>query len=123
MSALSDATRLLATTLQQVAGESVSYVRGATTLTGLIATPDAQTYEVQDANGFMVTVQSFDWLFTATDLVIDDTRFEPRSGDQIVATLNGVLQTFEVMPVGTRPPAEAADADGIMVVAHSKRVS
>ena len=123
MNALSDAVAGLAATLKAVAGESVRYSRGSTTSDPITAVSDVQTYEVLDQQGVPISVLSYDFLFTTTDIVIGSAQVEPRPGDRIAATLNGVACVFEGMPLGTQPCAEWAEPDGIMLVVHTKRVT
>jgi hypothetical protein len=123
MSALSDAVAGLAGTLKSVAGESVVYTRGPTSSDPITAVSDVQTYEVLDQQGVPISVLSYDFLFTTIDIVIDSAQIEPRSGDRIAATLNGIPCAFEVLPLGTKPCAEWVEPDGIMLVVHTKKLA
>ena len=123
MSALSDAVAGLAATLKNVAGESVVYTRGPTSSAPITAVSDVQTYEVLDQQGIPISVLSYDFLFTTADIVVGSAQIEPRPGDRIATTLNGVACTFEVMPLGTKPCAEWAEPDGIMLIVHTKKVA
>ena len=123
MSALTDAVAGFATALQGVAGETVTYSRQSSQITGLSGVPDNQDYEVVDAEGFASVIPSYDWLVTATDLVLSGSAIVPRPGDRISGMLNGVAMVFEVMPIGTKPACEPVDPDGLMLLVHSKRVS
>ncbi len=121
--ALSHAVAGLAATLKSVAGESVVYSRGSASSDPLTAVSDMQTYEVLDQQGVPISVLSYDFLFTTTDIVIGSDQIEPRSGDRIAATLNGAACVFEVVPLGTKPCAEWAEPDGIMLIVHTKKVA
>lgn len=123
MSALSDAVAGLAATLKNVAGESVVYTRGPMSSDPITAVSDVQTYEVLDQQGIPISVLSYDFLFTTSDIVIGSDQIEPRSGDRIAATLNGTPCVFEVVPLGNKPCAEWAEPDGIMLVVHTKKLA
>lgn len=109
--------------MKNVAGESAVYTRGPMSSSPITAVSDVQTYEVLDQQGIPISLLSYDFLFTTTDIVIDSAQIEPRSGDRIATTLNGIPCVFEVMPLGTKPCAEWAEPDGIMLVVHTKKLA
>lgn len=110
----------LAEKLQSAAGRSITYRRGSQVAT-LTATPQKQDYEVTDDDGIPRREVYYDWTFAAADLdFVDGETIEPRPGDRIIETLNGVEFTYEVMPIGKRPAAEWTDTAGVMRTVHTK---
>jgi hypothetical protein len=80
-------------------------------------------YEViDDETGLPTRVISYDWRFIAAELFLGDERVTPRVGDRWKPTIDGCQETYEVMPLGKRPCFERADASGVLLTIHTKRV-
>jgi len=108
----------LAGQLKTHAGESVTYQRGASSVT-LTATRIAKEYEVADASGFPERLIAIDWTLTAAELLVASVQREPRPGDLII---DGDGEKYELMPVGTAPCFEPHDSAETMLLLHTKRI-
>lgn len=108
--------------LKTAGGRSVVYRRGAVISSPIVGTVGRHEYDVTDNDGITTTVVMDDWIFTATDLVLDAVQIEPRVGDYIEETLNGFTNQYQVLPVNDRPAWEWFDTSGILLRVHSKRV-
>ena len=113
----------LAGKLQSSAGVSVVYHRGATQSGTITATPSQHEYDVIGTDDMLTSVLSYDWTFTAADIAISGSAIQPRPGDRIVASVNGVSQTYEVSPMKPKPCFERLDTSGILLFVHSKLVA
>lgn len=121
---LQDGATWLAGQLKDHAGRSVVLRRQGqaltTTLTGTVV---AQEYEVLDEEtGVVVTLLSYDWVFTASDYKLAGVQATALPYDRFEETLNGAAVVFEVMPIGKKPCWEWFDTSGIMILVHSKKV-
>lgn len=121
MSFLTDGIDWLNAQLQQHAGRSATYTRGAYSVT-ITATVVVHDYEVQDEAGIATVVNSFDLIVQRSTLILNGSAIDPRPGDRVAATLGGAAVVLEVMPIGRRPCVEWLDEDGTMVTIHAKRV-
>jgi hypothetical protein len=121
--ALARAALGMALTLERLAGVEGVYVRGDAESEPITAVPVQHEYEViDDETGLPTKVLSYDWRFTASALVIADEPITPRKGDRWRATIEDAEETYEVLPVGKRPCFERADASGVLLVVHTKKV-
>lgn len=109
--------------LQTAAGMVGTYRQDHRTSAAITATVTEQMYEVTDAEGMTTSMLSHDWTFTAAELVIEGNQVTPRPRDTWKPTINGNLETYEVLPLGNRPCFERMDTSGILIVVHTKRVA
>ena len=110
--------------LKRLAGLAGVYARGATESEPIIGVPTQHEYEVEDdETGLPTKVISYDWTFTASELVLGGNVITPRSGDHWTSTIEGAEETYEVLPIGKRPCFERRDPSGILLVVHTKKVS
>jgi hypothetical protein len=79
-------------------------------------------YEIVDTEGFGVTMLSRDYILHAADLILSGSEIVPRSGDQMVETIRGASQTYEVMALGNLKEYEPLDTDGVLLLVHTKRI-
>lgn len=119
---LQDGAAWLGRQLKAVAGVTVAYHRGSSSVSGITATVSQHEYEVLDTDGIMVLIKSRDYIVHAADLVLSGSSITPRSGDRIVETIGGVSQTFEIMPLGAQNEYEPLDTDGVLLRIHTKKV-
>jgi hypothetical protein len=110
----------LAGKLQAAAGRSVTlhWRNKSVAVTGTVT---LQQYEVVDENGLTTLVESWDWTFTAAELLLDGQSVRPTKGYWLSETLNSEEVRYDVMPVGSKPPTETVDAFETLVVVHTKR--
>jgi len=108
--------------LQAAAGVEVWYVRRSNCVP-ITAWPTIHEYEVLDEDGIPTRVLSYDWAFVAAELVLGGQPIEPRPGDLVVETVDGLECPFEAMPLGKKPCFERLDASGQLIVVHTKQVS
>jgi hypothetical protein len=95
-----------APTLDDQFGASVVLLRSTHQTAPFVATWANVTHEVQDDRGLPQRWTGRDFILPADKLVIDSQQIEPRSGDQLTLTENGVTLTFALLPVGKLPAAE-----------------
>lgn len=105
--------------LKTSAGLSVVVQQGKRTVEGLTGWVGKHDHLVVDAEGFTTSVTSHDWEFVAADL---PSGFEFRVGAVITATINGVEEKYEAVPLGKRPAIENKDTSGVMLVVHTNKV-
>ena len=113
----------MAQSLKRLAGLEGVYARGATESEPITGVPTQHQYEVVDGEtGLPTSVISYDWTFTAADLVVAGSPMKPRSGDRVKETLNGEPIEFEVLPIGKLPCSEWLDTSGVLLLVHTKKV-
>ena len=128
MSMLTDAVAGLAEVLQTAAAEPGKYSRDPNgwPYADIKATPAVNEYEIIDQHTLLPTkVLCHDWIFEAADLVIPGIvdAITPRPGDRWKPTVNGVEETYEVMPLEKRPCFERFDTAGTLLLVHTKKVA
>jgi hypothetical protein len=67
-------------------------------------------------------VLSYDWTIVAADLVANGAPLILRPGAIVTETLNGVLEKYEAMTLGTEPCFQRADSSGILMTLHTKKI-
>lgn len=118
MNMLDDSATWLAGQLTDNVARSVTYSRGVTSAT-VSGTLSSKLYSVMDEEGFVTAVQSSDWTFIASDLVVSGSTITPRPGDRI--TYGSAV--YEARPMGDGQAYETLDANGTLIVVHTKRVA
>ena len=114
----------MAHSLNRLAGIEGTYARGRCGSEPIRGVPVQHEYEVIDeASGLPTRVISYDWRFVAAELRLGNELVTPRTGDCWTTTIGGCEETYEVMPLGKRPCFERADASGVLLLIHTKRVS
>ena len=109
--------------LKRLAGLAGVYARGATESEPIIGVPTQHEYEViDDETGLPSKVISYDWTFTAAELLLGGDVITPRSGDRWKPTIDGTQETYEVLPIGRRPCVERFDASGKLLLVHTKKL-
>jgi hypothetical protein len=113
----------MAQSLKRLAGLEGVYARGAIESEPIIGVPTQHEYEVEDnETGLPTRVISYDWRFTASELVLGGNVITPRSGDRWKPTIGDVEETYEVLPIGKRPCFERLDTSGVLLLVHTKKV-
>lgn len=129
MNLLANAVNTLAATLTGAAAYSGDYQRYGGGSARIRASLVVRDYEVQDEEGLVTQVRSYDWLFRVEDI---KSFMPPIPGDrwnvrdyQLIGEQDEDLEEvpFEAMNIGTRPCFEPHDAQGIMVIVHTKKVA
>jgi ureidoglycolate hydrolase len=80
MSAQSDALAAAYATLEDHAGQTVTYARGAASAS-LTAVPGQSDFETIDQDGTSHTARQVDWLITASALILSGAQTEPAAGE------------------------------------------
>jgi hypothetical protein len=129
VTAVTDAIKTMAGSLQGMAGLRGDYSRYGGSSKGMIhGVLTERDYQVMDEQGIVTNVKSHDWLFTAEDL---GRLMPPMPGDRWkVNTFYGMYGAqqddlelpYEAMEIGNKPCFESHDGQGVMVVVHMKRV-
>jgi hypothetical protein len=114
---------LFADTLDVLAdhfGDSVSYYRSSSSVV-LTVTPSTRLYRIVDSEGLPTSVQSEDFQFLTTDLVIGGVEVAPQIGDRIKRTVGSQVRVYEVLPLGDKPCYERRVSE-TLTIAHTKFV-
>lgn len=113
----------LAGQLKASAGRTVTYCRGAGTVS-LTATVGRTLMRLADGQGgTFVEWTDRDYLFPAADLILSGSLTEPARGDQIRDTDEaGNVVVYEVLAPGGEPPWRYSDPQGVMLRVHTKLV-
>lgn len=123
MSAFARITQtVMSATRDKVAGVSVEYFVGDTSVTGGIAeaVPSETRTQSDDANGVKLTSTVRDWSIKAADIVIGGIVTEPAQGHKIKWTNNGRKEIYQVNPVGKEKCFRRMDREGTMLRIHTK---
>ena len=78
---------------------TVTYRRGISTVE-IPATVAATRFEVDEGYGIIVKQQMRDYLIATAALVLDGEEVLPEPGDDILDEYDGVIQVYEVTPLG-----------------------
>jgi hypothetical protein len=110
-----------AKSLQQHSGYDVVIIRGPRKSSAIRAVLSSSVHNVYDEiTGIPTKIQSSDWIFTKSEVIVGGKAIELLAGDIITATILGVSRTFEVFPIAKRPCVEPHDASGLMIVVHTQ---
>jgi hypothetical protein len=104
---LQSAIAALDTIRQSNFAQSITYVRGSTSITGVSASPQQQEFATDNMDGTVTVLRMTAWIITADDL--SELGTPPHRGDKIQQTLDGVTHVYEVLPPGGGPVYEEAD--------------
>lgn len=115
MSAFADAAAEVAETLAEEVGESVTYARGATSVT-LTAVVGQSSETTVDDKGNMLVVRLRDFLVRRSVLTLG----EPKTGDRITRADGSI---WEVSPTSNDRGFRDSDNHGVSWRIHTKRVS
>lgn len=118
------AGKALEIALQAHAAGAVTYSRGANTVT-LRAAPGRTLYERETAAGIIETVESKDFLFKTSELILGGSQTLPQRGDKLTEsdTETGKVYTYEVTGPGTEAVYRFADPMRRVIRLHTKQVS
>lgn len=108
--------------IREMYGVSVVYSCAAGEITGITAIADVADYQLVSDDGFPMAVRSRDYTLDVADMQIDSVPVTPSPGHRITEIINGVAQTFEVVPIGNRP-AQQLSPNGTRWLVHTKRVA
>jgi hypothetical protein len=121
MSAFGDAIAQGLASIGDVAGETVTYTRGADTIGGLTAVPGSTKFGTEEVEGFGIGFVSNDWIFDAAKLLIAGVKITPKRGDLVKWTKGGVQRMYEVLKdAGGGPPYRFSDSARTRIRVHTK---
>lgn len=103
-------------------GVSVTYVRGVSQIPNVTAIADVINYTVEGSDGLTTVVTLRDYTLRLEQLLIGGVCITPRAGDEIIESIAGVDQTFQLVPVGKRPCYELQPG-GFRWTVHTNRVA
>lgn len=112
----------LGSKLKTAAGVSITYTRGSYSVT-ITAACILNQYQIIDEEGFTTSVNSRDYLIHGAELILNGAAIAPRAGDRISETIGGVVNTFEVVPLGQLREYEPMDSDSVLLKVHTKKVA
>ena len=109
--------------IKSAAGHVGTYRQGNSVSDSITATVVVQQFQGLDTEGVTTTVQMHAWTFTAADLEINDAAITPRPRDLWKPTINGVLETYEVLPPPSGGPCfERLDTSGVLLLVYMNKV-
>jgi hypothetical protein len=109
--------------LKANASQPVTYSRGAQSV-DLMSSYGAKLLKIDDGMGGIRiewTDQDFKFLGADFHFVYGDT-IEPQRGDLVKATIDGQVETFEVLPFGTEPCWRWCDPYHVNIRVHTKHI-
>lgn len=109
-------------TLRGVAGETVTYTRGANSVT-LSASLGNSRIEIMESSGAVTVVDSRDFLIAVEDLVLNSVAVTPRTGDTITETCGGITYVYRVLDLPTDQCYRFSDVGRTQFRIHTKLVS
>ena len=119
---LKDAATWLAGQRKAHASQSVTYSRGAASVS-LSATIGRRIDQVDRESGFHTETEDRDYLIDTADLVLSGSVTLPEPGDQIVEIDGDKQHTYEVMsPPGDEPHFRYSDNHRVTLRIHTKRI-
>lgn len=87
------------------------------------ATPGTTRVEQEFDDGSSLRMQSRDYLIATDDYRFDDALTEPRDGDLIIETVDGVERQYELRPFAGESCARPMDQSRAMWRVHTKLVT
>ncbi len=109
--------------LQTTLGQPVIYKRGTSAI-AVCATMGSTLLKIQDLDGnIRMERTDKDFIFKASDLVIDAVQVTPERGDIVKQRKNGTLYTYEIGASGGEPPWRWSDSFFTRIRAHAKLVA
>lgn len=118
-----DGLSFLADTLIDNASKSITYSRGAYSVT-LDAVIGSSLLRLTDGQGqTFIERTDRDYLFKPADLVLNGSTTIPMRGDRITETVSGTSKVFEVNPPDGEPPWRYSDPHQKLFRVHCKRIS
>ena len=119
---LQEATQWLGGMLKTHVSRPVTYLRGLASAV-VSATRGRSVFELTDDFNQTIRVETADFLIDTADLVLDDERTLPNSGDRIEESQEDQVFVFEVMaPGGGEPPYRYSDPYRNKLRIHTKHV-
>ena len=124
MSRFATAQDALISRLKATAGSSVTYARGAASVTLTAwAGKSVQLWSPQGQSpGVAVAWNERDYLIAVEDLVLSGSATTPQEGDTITETINGTPTKFAVTLDGSEPCWRYSDQTRKLFRIHCKRV-
>jgi hypothetical protein len=118
---LQRAATLLKSRLDATAGVAGDYMRGVDAKEGLVAIPRLPGIDGQQLNPGLLTSEEIDWVFTASEIVLNGTEIEPAKGDvwRIVRP-DGMFAFYDVLPDAEGRCSMRSDHYGILIRVHTK---
>lgn len=105
---------------ESLAGVSVVYSRGTSSINDLSATIGRTTDRSENFEGVSYDFTSVDWIVTAASLVIDSAVVKPLRGDLITWNDGTTIRTYEVVQMDDDRTWQPHDEFGVSIRIHSK---
>jgi hypothetical protein len=109
-------------TLRQIKGESVEYLRytpQGDVVVPLNARRGSTPFRIDSADRFNLLVRSRDWIVTVTDLAIDGETFLPDPHDRIRVTIGEQIRTYRLTRFGDEPEWRYTDSTETEIRLHT----
>jgi len=118
---ISDAAAYLNKVRKGFASQSVTYTRGAFTVT-VSASVGKTNFLTDDGTGMQINYESRDFIIATADLILNGALTEPQRNDKIVQVLNGKTCTFEVVAPGSEKEWVYSDPSRATLRIHTKLI-
>jgi len=79
------------------ASKAVSYARASDSVELRARKTGRRDQSVEPSQGMVTEIREWDWILTASDLVLASVATEPRIGDLITETIDGIEHFFQVL--------------------------
>ena len=119
---LQDGAAWLAGQMKASASQTIQYLRKGASAQ-LAAVIGRSTFDVSDATGGLLRLESRDYVILAGDLVLNNAAITPQEGDQIQETgPDGTPVTYEVARFGSEP-CWRFDPYRVRMIVHTRNIS
>lgn len=116
------AAKIARKSLKRLSGVSVTYRRGESSLS-VVATIGQTTRNQNRTDDVVTKFTTRDYLIDASELVLDDERFEPQDGDQIEESFpDGTTRIYEALPLGNEPSSRFSDRHCLTYRIHTELI-
>lgn len=108
-------------TIRALARGPVTYQRGAASV-AIDAAEGKSQITLPASDNTLTVIESQDFLITAADLVLDGILVLPQRNDKILKTINGQVQTYQVLDLKGAPSYYFSDANNTALRIHTKLI-
>jgi len=106
---------------KELFGVPVQLKRAGVLSNVITAIADQVTYQVIDQEGFLTSYTSRDYTLPVAEVIWNGEVKEPRKGDIVVETINGVVSEFEITPMA-KNSATSLKPNGFDWLVHTTQV-
>jgi hypothetical protein len=122
MSSFANAFAAMTATIKQLNGITVTLASG-TSSSSVTAIAGQSTFPIEDSAGLLTSLQTRDYLISATDFKLNGAPVEPSVGMTITETLAGVNYVYKVISPNGEAAWRWSDPQRIKYRVHTKLAS